>query len=393
MTFIKYYVIVIIVGGVIMALTDLSKNVRRYMKLQKFSIPQLAAKSSLGTATLSNILNGKSAPNSSTLIKISSALGVSFPELLAEIPKLKTLRFRTKSKLTAREVAERDQVEIDSAIWLKNYVDLEELTGTKSVFKFDKITATNPMEAAKEVRKVCKIKDAEPIYDLVSLVEGAGIKLYLNDFNFQKTFGLSVNKEDGGPAIIVNNSEAISVERKIFTIAHELGHLLLHKGSFNGEVSEENNAEEKQADMFAGELLMPEEAFFKQWEAHRGISWIDAVLQIKQYFGVSYQTVLYRLNDLMKDRFPSGYLHKEFARLYRQKYGHDLKNHYEPNSIADIAPAKNEPKELSSFNFTEERFERLVRQAYEQEKISISRAAEILNLSAEEMRERVAEWL
>jgi predicted HTH domain antitoxin len=52
-----------------------------------------------------------------------------------------------------------------------------------------------------------------------------------------------------------------------------------------------------------------------------------------------------------------------------------------------------EPAELSPFSFTEERFERLVRQAYENEKISISRAAEILNLSTMQMRERVAEWL
>ncbi|MBO7485610.1 MAG: ImmA/IrrE family metallo-endopeptidase [Spirochaetaceae bacterium] len=376
-----------------MSLEGLSKNVRRYMKLQKLSIPQLAEKSELGTATLSNILNEKTTPNSSTLIKISKALGVSFPELLAEIPNLKTLRFRTKSKLTAREVAERDQLEIDSAIWLKNYVDLEELTGTKSVYKFDKITANDPKEAAKEIRKIWNIETDEPIYDLVSLIEDAGIKLYLNDFNFQKTFGLSVNKEDGGPAIIVNNNEAISVERKLFTIAHELGHLILHKSSYDGEVAEENKTEEDQADMFAGELLMPQEAFSKQWEAHCGISWIDAVLQIKQYFGVSYKTVLYRLNSLIGSRYRPGYLYTEFSKLYYQKYKHDLKNHYEPNSIADITPAKDEPEKLSSFNFTEERFERLVRQAYEQEKISISRAAEILNLSAEEMRERVAEWL
>ena len=376
-----------------MALTDLSKNVRRYMKLQKLSIPQLAEKSELGTATLSNILNEKSSPNSTTLIKISHALGVSFPQLLADAPKLKTLRFRTNSKLSAREVAERDQLEIDSAIWLKNYVSLEEFTGIKSRFKFENIGTSDPVEAAREVRKISKIKDDEPIYDIVSLIENAGIKLYLHDFNFQKTFGLSVNKEDGGPAIIVNNGESISVERKIFTIAHELGHLILHRNSFDGEVAEENETEEKQADMFAAELLMPQKAFEKQWEVHSGISWVDAVLQIKQYFGVSYQTVLYRLNDLKKDKFSPGYLYREFARLYRLKYNHDLKNHYEPNSISDMVPAKDEPARLSSFNFTEERFERLVRQAYEQKKITISRAAEILNLSAEKMRERVAEWL
>ena len=376
-----------------MALEDLSRNVRRFMKLRNFSIPTLAKESGLGTATLSNVLNQKSSPNSTTLIKISKALGVSFPELLSETPKLKTLRFRTNSKLTAREIAEKEQLEIDSAIWLKNYVSLEELTEEKSAFKFNKIVAKDPVEAAKEIRKIYKIKEDAPIYDIISLIEDAGIKLYLHDFNFQKTFGLSVNNEDGGPAIIVNNNENISVERKIFTIAHELGHLILHKSSFDGEVAEENDKEEKEADKFAAELLMPEKAFKKQWEAHSGISWIDAVMQIKQYFGVSYKTVLYRLNSLMSKRFQSGYLYKEFARLYRLKYKHDLKNHYEPNSISEIVPAKDEPEKLSSFNFTEERFERLVRQAYDQEKISISRAAEMLNLSAEEMRERVAEWL
>ena len=70
-----------------------------------------------------------------------------------------------------------------------------------------------------------------------------------------------------------------------------------------------------------------------------------------------------------------------------------MKNNYEPKSISEIVPATDEPAELSSFSFTEERFERLVRLAYEQEKVTMSRAAEILNLSATEMRERVAEWL
>lgn len=376
-----------------MALADLGRNVRRYMKLQQLSIPKLAEKSGLGTATLSNILNEKASPNSSTLIKISTALGVSFPELLAETPKLKTLRFRTNTKLTAREIAERDQLEIDSAIWLKNYVSLEELTGKKSNCKLNKVVTKDPNEAAKEVRKIFNIKEDAPVYDIVSLIENAGIKLYLHDFNFQKTFGLSVNEEDGGPAIIVNNSENISVERKIFTIAHELGHLILHKTSFDGKFAEENDTEEKEADTFAAEFLMPEKAFIKQWEAHSGISWVDAVLQIKQYFGVSYKTVLYRLNSHIGDRFEPGQLYKEFARLYRIKYNHDLKNNYEPESISEIVPALDEPAELSPFSFTEERFERLVRQAYEQQKITISRAAEILNLSTMQMRERVAEWL
>ena len=137
-----------------MALEDLAKNVRRFMKLKKFSIPQLAKECSLGIATLSNILNEKASPNSSTLIKISTVLGVSFSDLLADTPKLKTLRFRTNQKLSAREVAERDQLQIDSAIWLKNYVNLEELTGNQVKYKFEQKTTDDPVEAASEVRKI-----------------------------------------------------------------------------------------------------------------------------------------------------------------------------------------------------------------------------------------------
>ena len=144
-----------------MALSDLSKNVRRFMKIKKLSIPQLAKECGLGTATLSNILNEKSSPNSSTLIKISTALGVSFSDLLAETPTLKTLRFRTNHKLTAREIAEREQLQIDSAIWLKNYVNLEELTQNQIEYKFEQITTENPIEAAKEIRKIYNIREEE----------------------------------------------------------------------------------------------------------------------------------------------------------------------------------------------------------------------------------------
>lgn len=41
-------------------------------------------------------------------------------------------------------------------------------------------------------------------------------------------FGLSIGPADGGPAVVVNVWDGISVERWIFTAAHELGHLVLH---------------------------------------------------------------------------------------------------------------------------------------------------------------------
>ena len=55
-------------------------------------------------------------------------------------------------------------------------------------------------------------------------------------------------------------------------------------------------------------------------------------------------------------------------------------------------PEGSEPFGLKSFDFYADRLSRLVRRAVEEEKISISRAAEILNVSSEQMMERIAEW-
>ncbi len=55
-------------------------------------------------------------------------------------------------------------------------------------------------------------------------------------------------------------------------------------------------------------------------------------------------------------------------------------------------PEGSEPFGLKPFDFYADRLSRLVRKAIEDEKISISRAAEILNLSSEQMMERIAEW-
>lgn len=374
-----------------MALSDVGGNVRRYMKINGYSIPELAEKSSMGKATLSNLLNGKGSPNSSTLLKIADALHVSLPDLIADTQKLTTVRFRTHKMLTARELAEKDQLLIDAREWLTNYQFLETELDKPTEYKFENKSFSSPEEAATAVRAEFQLKANEPVYDIVRYVTNCGIKIGLHRFGLSKTFGISIGKNDGGPAIVVNSDDKISMERKRFTVAHELGHLLLHTDSFDGICATENQNEEKEANSFAAELLMPQEAFLSKLAEYSGISWIDAVLYIKQYFGVSYKTVLYRLSNKLSDET----MYQKFNTLYNAKYHHDLKDNYEPNPLDDrnLTPAKDEPEHIHCLPFEDERFAGLVRQAYEAEKISISRAAEMLGISAEEMRERISSWL
>lgn len=108
-------------------------------------------------------------------------------------------------------------------------------------------------------------------------------------------FGLSVGPNDSGPAVVVNTWDRISVERWIFTAAHELGHILLHQDAFDRSRSDEPDQEEEDADQFASHFLMPDAGFNSEWEESRGLSLLNRVLKIKRIYRVSYKTVLYRL--------------------------------------------------------------------------------------------------
>jgi Zn-dependent peptidase ImmA (M78 family) len=359
------------------------------MKIRGLTISELAKKCRIGTATLSNLLNGRSEPRSSTLIGLAVALDVPVVELVADSPKLKSLRFRTAKTLSGREKAERDELRHDTAVWLANYNFLESELGDHRAYRLGDVDERGPEKAAVRVRQVLEVPSGA-ISDLPHLMEKAGIKLRIHRFGLTRTFGLSVAADDGGPAIVVNSEQRITVERQLFSVAHELGHLVLHKSSYDGSNVDENHEEERSADMFAGHFLVPNDRLSAAWEGARGLHWVDSVLRIKKQFKVSYVTVLVRLTQL-QNRTDIGPLIARFRKEYAELYGRELKDHYEPDSIAGpVADA--DPKHLDQTDFVEDRFARLVRRAFEEEIISIGRAGEMLGLSLEEMRALARAW-
>ncbi len=374
-----------------MGIENIGDNVRRRMKMDGLTIAKLSTQMGIGTATLSNILNGKSEPKSSTLIKLAEAFDININALLEDSPKLSTLRFRTAKSLSGREKSEREQIRFDTAIWLKNYSYLEESLGIVNEYKLKSIIEEDPNNAAKIAREdFFNLKDKkQPVYDIANLIEDAGIKLKIHGFGFKKTNGLSVGSQNEGPAIVVNSETGISVERQIFTIAHELGHLILHSGSYKDPKEIEDKKEEHEANLFAGAFLLPEEGLQEEWEESKGLHWVNAVLRIKKIYKVSYKTVLVRLCQI-KNQDPSS-VFKDFAIAYKKLHNHDLKNFYEPDQLEEpVAPS--DPDSLAKSDLIEDRFARLVKQAYENEMISLSRAGEMLNLSLLEMRDRAKAW-
>jgi Zn-dependent peptidase ImmA (M78 family) len=211
-------------------------------------------------------------------------------------------------------------------------------------------------------------------------------------------FGLSVGKEDGGPAVVVNAWERISVERWIFTAAHELGHLLLHLSAFDVTKTEEERGEEEEANQFASHFLMPSDVFQHEWQEARGLPLVDRVLKVKRIFRVSYRTVLYRLSE--QEAYGKA-IWQQFQFAYKARFGQSLLKSDEPESLspedfnaAMVEPrAADEPRRLHSDDFVEDRLSRLVRAGVERELISVGRAAEIMNVDLKSMRELIAAWV
>ena len=377
----------------------IGKNLRLLRNAKGLSQAQTAELAGISRLSYRNIENGKSIPKVSTLQNIASRLGVKIQDLLAPVNTLTKARFRALKKMNNRE-----SILVDVAKWLSDYNFLEESLNDRKEYIFKDLAAdlsSMPADenkaklAAEEARQSLKLDSKEPIHDITGLLESAGIKLYPITLASDGFFGLSVAEEDGGPAVIVNVWERISVERWIFSAAHELGHLILHMDSYNVEETLEDKKQEMEANVFASYFLMPEEAFLSEWEETYGLPFLDRVLKVKRIFQVSYKTVLYRLSENLENS-----IWGKFQNAYKQRTGRTLKGVDEPEGLSadkfHQAPEKlrsQEPESLSPLHFVENRLYKLVRTAIDNELISLNRGAEILRLNTKTMREVASSWV
>lgn len=374
-------------------------NLRRIREEKGFTQSQIADLAGISRVAYRNIENGTSMPKVSTLQNISSGIGVKLQDLFVPIRSLKNVRFRALKKMNSRE-----NILIEVARWLDDFNYLENLLKDHEEYKFKNlVTELSSIRggqkkaklAAKKARELLNIKEKDPIRDIAGLLESNGIKIYPYSLVSDGFFGLSVSEQDGGPAIIVNIWERISVERWIFSAAHELGHLLLHLDSYNVSEITEDRKQEDEANIFASYFLMPEEAFESEWSDTSGLPFVKRVLKVKRIFQVSYKTVLYRLSEKIGNS-----IWGKFQVAYKSRTGKTLRITDEPEALS---PEKfqqspevlrsQEPDSLSSSQFMEDRLYRLVRNAIEKDEITMSRGAEILRLDLESMRDMISSWV
>jgi len=373
---------------------DIGANLQRLRGMRGLTQEAAAEAAGLSRAAYRNLEAGLSEPRASTLVALAKALGVSPADLLLPAPPPPQARFRSKLRLK-----DRPRILHDVGRKLDDYASLERLVDEARPYLFRDFSPPEGPDraqaAAERVREQLRLDD-DPIFDISGLLEDkVGIKVLWLEIASDGFFGLSVAEDGSGPAIVVNSWDRISVERQIFTAAHELGHLLLHREEFNpDEVAEDIDAE-READVFAAHLLMPEPRFTKEWQEVRGLSLFDAVMKVKRIFRVSYRSVLHRLEEHgLKDVWPR-FMAQAKGRLGRALTRTDEPDPLSPAARGTAAPEPlrgREPFELAPSDFDPDRRMRLIRRALDERRMSLSRAAEILGLDLRKMRDLHQSW-
>jgi Zn-dependent peptidase ImmA (M78 family) len=144
------------------------------------------------------------------------------------------------------------------------------------------------------------------VKDIFSLIAQSGIHLIRYPFGKDKLLGFSTFYE--GKKVIVSNSSEI-LSREIFTIAHELGHVVYdfedEFGAVKIDIEMLENCEdisEARAFHFANCFLMPEEKVRKyiKFELKKKFHEISAldVVRMQLEFQVSYAAMVLRLYEL-----------------------------------------------------------------------------------------------
>lgn len=195
--------------------------------------------------------------------------------------------YRKKSTISKSE-----RTELDHTIKLYSYI-IDELSDNIEYphFRFKHIDLEEgytPTYIAKYTRKLLGL-NYDPIIDINSLLEKCGVIIIPYNTDVEKFDGVSFYTEQGFPVMIINQN--MSNDRKRLTIAHELGHLIMHVDDFL--ISHYRDVE-KEAFEFAAEFLMPEDVIARQLYNLK----LSELSSLKRFWHTSMASIILRAKEL-----------------------------------------------------------------------------------------------
>jgi len=194
---------------------------------------------------------------------------------------------------------------------------------------------------AKMVRNAWLLREA-PLQDLTDLIEKSGVVIFLCDFGYASVDGISLRVPGLPPCIFLNKDRP--ADRMRYSLAHELGHLVMHR--------QPSSTMEEEANAFASELLMPEAAISTHLK-YSNLS-LAELARLKRVWKVSMQALLVRAKRLdYINKNQSDYLWKQMSKngYRKQEPINTAFPHEVPRTLSEIIKLHEKQLEYSIDDF------------------------------------------
>jgi Zn-dependent peptidase ImmA (M78 family)/DNA-binding XRE family transcriptional regulator len=193
---------------------------------------------------------------------------------------LGSMLFRARADVSARKFAQTHAIASNIFEIFLHLAERFELPSVKL-----KSISGSPEEAAAQTREMLGLDKTSPIPHLMRSFEKAGgVLLSLPELLGREAFAVW---EAGRPIVGIGPSS--SGDRLRFSMAHEIGHLILHNAPTAMAQAE------KEAHRFAAELLAPREAIS---EDITGLLTFEKLGKLKQKWGIAMSAILFRAREL-----------------------------------------------------------------------------------------------
>ena len=265
----------------------------RARKAAGLSMKALAEQVGVSANAIKKYEHGVNMPSSTNLLALAKALEVRTEYFFRSVKvELERVEYRKRANTSKKLLGQINGDVMDQAERWAELLDIYP-DSIKPVPTFalpdclpELIATPTEIEIVADVMRGKWALGLNPIPNMVDILESKGVMIISTSVEAKKKFDGLAGNIGNTPVVVVSTHQP--GDRQRFTLAHELGHLVLH------DRLPESMDEEKACNHFAGAFLFPKYALIQRMGANRQAIESQELYMLKHEFGISMMAVFMR---------------------------------------------------------------------------------------------------
>ncbi|RKR76368.1 helix-turn-helix domain-containing protein [Frondihabitans australicus] len=284
------------------AVATLGERVRRLRLAAGLTQTDLAARAGMASGAISMIENGRFDADADDIASLSDVLDCDPAYLLKAWPvDFDRPKLRAYADAPQR-VVDRTMFDSVAAVEVIRAANLRVMPVSVPVFDGDLNDDDAIDRIAADTRTAAGLTSTQVIPSVIRAAERLGCLVLPLDGELGRHLGMSLTV-DGTPVIRVarpsrDPESDLPGDRQRFTVAHELGHLVLHAGATQPAAPAEAARMEREANRFAAAFLVPGDSALEDLHHAGGRVTLGTMATLKQKWGYSIKAFVFRFREL-----------------------------------------------------------------------------------------------